>query len=289
MWSLLKRHKELLVVGALIVYPFVTFLTTGHKGRELNAFDRGVLSLTSPLERAILWACDGVKAGTSGYLALRGSHARAEELLVENGKLRAKLSALQEAALENERLKKLLAYAEASPEQEIAARILGVNPVSTFLSVRINRGEDDGVHPGMPVVTVDGVVGRVQRASGSYADVGLITDQGSKLGVLVQRSRVRATASGAGGSRSLSLENVLRTEDLEEGDLIITSGTDGVFPKGLVVGRVTAVQRNNSGMFLAAGILPAVDSTKLEEVLVVPVVMGAQAPSAQALGKDRPR
>ncbi len=133
----------------------------------------------------------------------------------------------------------------------------------------------------MPVVTPDGVVGRVQRATGRYSDVVLITDQSSKLGVLVQRSRVRGTAAGAGGNKPLLLENVLRTDVLEEGDQIITSGTDGVFPKGLVVGRVTAVQRKESGMLGTAGILPAVDTVRLEEVLVLPVeVAGALAPVA---------
>ena len=105
-------------------------------------------------------------------------------------------------------------------------------------------------------------------------------------------ARINLTDPGdariAGAQNFFSSERFLRTDQATliafHGD-----GTDGVFPKGLVVGRVTAVQRNNSGMFLAAGILPAVDSTKLEELLVVPVVMGARAPSAQALGKERAR
>ena len=273
MLALLKRHRELIVVGGLLLYPFATFLTRGHRGREPNAVDRAVLWVTSPLARALIWACDGVGDGVSGYIALRGVRQKNSELALENSQLRAEVNSLREAAAENVRLRREVGYVEGSPEKEIAARIIGVNPVSTFLSLRINRGEDDGVRAGMPVVTADGLIGRVKRATGAYADVELVTDQTSKVAALVQRSRVRATATGAGGARPLALDNVLRTDDVEEGDLVITSGTDGVFPKGLVVGRVTAVQRKATGTLLSAGIIPAVDVSRLEEVLVVPALM----------------
>ncbi|MHB8875232.1 MAG: rod shape-determining protein MreC [Myxococcaceae bacterium] len=282
MFGLLKRQRELIVVGALLLYPFGTYLARGHKGRDPNFVDRVVLWVTSPLSRALIWACDGVGEGVSGYVALRGVRQQNAGLSTENSQLRAEVNSLREQAAENERLRRAVGYVEASAQQEIAARIIGVNPVSTFLSLRLDRGEDDGVHAGMPVVTADGILGRVKRATGGYSDVQLVTDQTSKVAVLVQRSRVRATASGAGGGHPLSLDNVLRTDDVEEGDLIITSGTDGVFPKGLVVGRVTAVERKSSGMLLSAGILAAVDVSRLEEVLVVPALVPTQLPSARA-------
>jgi rod shape-determining protein MreC len=131
----------------------------------------------------------------------------------------------------------------------------------------------------MPVVTADGVVGIVQRVTGSFADIVLITDPNSKIAVKVQRSRVRATATGKGESRALRLENALRTEDLQEGDQVVTSGTDGVFPPGLLVGRITSLQRRNYGMVQSADILPAVDMTKLEEVLVIQT-RGAPPPAS---------
>jgi rod shape-determining protein MreC len=113
------------------------------------------------------------------------------------------------------------------------------------------------------------VVGIIQRVTGSYADVVLVTDPNSRIGVKVQRSRVRATATGKGENRALHLDNALRTEDLKEGDELVTSGTDQVFPPGLTVGRITSVQRRSYGMVQSAEIAPAVDMTKLEEVLVI--------------------
>ncbi len=291
MLALLKRQRELIVVAALLLYPFVTYLTHGHRGREINLVDRVVLGVTSPVARALVWTCDGIGDTVSSYGALRGVRAKNLELSTENSQLRAEVNSLREQSAENERLRKAVGYVEATAEKEIAARIIGINPVASFLSLRLNRGESDGVRAGMPVVTADGVVGRVKRATGGASDVELITDQASKVAVLVQRSRVRATAAGRGGGHPLALENAVRTDDVEEGDQMITSGTDGVFPKGLVVGRVTAVQRKQSGMLLSAGILPAVDSTRIEEVLVVPALVpfGPAPPPPSARAAERKR
>jgi rod shape-determining protein MreC len=285
--TLLKRHKELLLVGALLLYPFFSYLASGHRGRSPHAIDRAVMAVASYLQLGLTFALDGVGDGISSYVFLRGVNERNLKVESENSQLRAEVNSLKEAAAENLRLSRQLGYGERTVEVEIGARIIGVDPSSTFLAVRIDRGEDDGVRAGMPVVTPDGVVGRVQRASGGWADVSLITNMTSKIGVLVQRSRARGNAAGAGAG-PLVLEYVLRTDDVEDGDLIITSGTDGVFPKGLVVGRVTGVQRPASGPFLSAGILPAVDLLRLEEVLVVPVTpISGQAPLLPAASKEK--
>jgi rod shape-determining protein MreC len=183
---------------------------------------------------------------------------------------RAELNALKEAALENERLKRLLAYSETTVDAEIPARVIGINPSAQFFSVRINRGEAAGVRLGSPVLTPDGVVGQVVRSTSGSADVMLMSDPASRIAVTVQRSRVRGTALGVGGSAPLVLDNVARTDDLVDGDTLVTSGTDGVFPIGLVVGHAEATTRGVSGLFLKARVQPAVDVRKVEEVLVLP-------------------
>jgi rod shape-determining protein MreC len=265
-----------LLIGVLLIYPFATFLASGRKAREPNFVDRVVLGITSPMQKALSWTLDGVGSAWEGYVALRGVEKENLELKAENQKLRADLNQLGEARAENERLKRMLSYSQSSPDPQIPARVLGVNPVATLLSLRIDRGEADGVRRGMPVVTPDGVVGHIHRVTGGYADVVLITDSNSKVGVKVQRSRARATASGGGGNRLLQLENALRTDDVEEGDVIVTSGTDGIYPSGLVVGRVSSVQRKSYGMFQGAEVVPAVNMTKLEEVLVLAHTAGVR-------------
>jgi len=161
--------------------------------------------------------------------------------------------------------------------------VIAINPVSHPFSLRIDRGSDQGVRPGMAVITADGVVGQVIRVTGGYADVMTVKDPNSRTSVRVQRSRARATAAGIGGDKNLLLENLLRTEEVQDGDLIVTAGTDGVFPPGLSVGRATGVARKTIGMFQTAEVVPAVDMTRVEEVLVLPQVDGGAPPASVQL------
>jgi len=257
-------------VSVLLFLPFWTFLAKGTKGREPNLIDRAVLAITAPPQKFLSWLVDGSVELFHGYVALRGVQEHNMALMDENTRLRSQVNTLNEARSENERLKKLLGWSETNIGPEIPAKILGVNPVATLLSIRIDRGERDGVGKGMPVVTPDGVVGQVMGTSSGYADVVLITDVNVKLGVRVQRSRARATAAGGGSNRALRLEYALRTEDIQDNDVIITSGTDGVYPAGLVVGQVANLARKNYGMFQTGEIIPAVDVTKIEELMVLP-------------------
>jgi rod shape-determining protein MreC len=286
--SLIKRYRELIVVSILLLYPLATFLGGGRRAREPNVVDRGVLAVSAPIQRGLGWSIDQVAEGWSSYLALRGVKQQNDELLRENAELRGRVHALFEAESENQRLRGLLAYSEQRVGQEVVARVIGVNPVSNVLSIRLNRGSNHGVHPGGAVITSQGVVGQVIRATGGYADVVLITDGASRLAVRVQRSRARATAAGVGGDQNLRLENLLRTEDLQDGDLIITAGTDGVFPPGLAVGRATAVSRRATGMFQSAEVIPAVDMTRLEEILVLSPLVTGEGGSAATGGGGTP-
>jgi rod shape-determining protein MreC len=296
--SLLKRYRELIAVTALLLYPFATFLARGRGDRQPNVLDRAVLWIASAAEQGLSRSLDGVVGGWRGYVALRGAYAQAQTLKQENAELQGKLAAMDEARLENERLKKMLAFVEDKPFLRIPAHVVGINPTATILSVRIDRGEQDGIRRGMPVVTPGGIVGQVQRTTHSYSDVLLLNDVKSRLGVRVQRSRARGTVSGTGGERALKLENdgalmlenVLRGDDLQEGDLIVTSGTDGIFPAGLVVGKATAIRRIRTGMFIYAEVLPAVDLNKVEEVLVLgsdPTTQG-QGAAAQTVPGSAP-
>jgi rod shape-determining protein MreC len=280
--SLIKRYRELIVVSVLLLYPFGTFLARGRTAREPNFVDRGIIALSAPIQGALGWTIDAVVAGWTGYIDLRGVKDDNVRLLQENADLRARVQVLNEVELENGRLRELLAYTDERMGHEVVGRVIGVNPASNVNSVRINRGSTDGVRKGAAVVTSDGVVGQVIRVTGQYADVMLVTDLNSRLAIRVHRSRARATGSGMGADQPLRVENLLRTEDLQDGDVLVTAGTDGVFPAGLVVGSANAVQKRNSGMFQTAELVPAVDMTRLEEVLVLPVLQLATGAAGQA-------
>ncbi|HVE85452.1 MAG TPA: rod shape-determining protein MreC [Myxococcales bacterium] len=284
MLSLIKRYRDLILVAGLLLLPFFTFVTRGPNGREPYLVDRWVLALSSHVQRAFAWALDGTASVWTGYAALRGVEAENRGLRAENQALRAKAMEQDELRAENERLRSLVAYADKKQGQEVVAKVVGVDPSSTRHFVRIDRGESDGVAPGMAVITPDGVAGYVERATSGWADVILITDATHRMGVRDERTRARAIAAGTGGKADLELrlDYALRKDDLAENDAIITSGTDGVYPAGLRVGTLSRVEQRGSGMFRAGSIHPAVDPTKLEEVLVLPkVAVPLPAPPAK--------
>lgn len=287
MLSLLKRYRELLIVGVLLLYPLGAFLTTGLKPRSVNWADRTISTVRRPIEWVVSGIVNGVSGAVTHYIALLGVREQNEALTGELSRLREELASTSETRAENERLRRMLGYSESSPGVKVPARVMGVNPVATRLSMRIDRGEKDGVFSGMPVVTPDGVVGYVLRSTGHSSDVLLLTDPQARLGVRVQRTRARATAAGGGATEPLRLENALRTDPLEEGDLLVTSGGDGVFPSGLMVGRVNAVERRTTGSFLEAEVLPAVDMSKVEEVFVLPPATSINVPLADNEGRAR--
>lgn len=280
MFSFLQRYRDLLVISALLIIPLGGYLTSGHRGRAPNFADRAVLALASPVQSLLTWSLAGVATAIEGYVALRGAHEEAAELRARLAAAHEELNALKEAQAENVRLRAALRYVEGSVEEEIVARVVGLNPSPQFQSLRIDRGEDHGVRVGMPVATPDGVVGQVVRAVGGSADVLLLTDPASRLGGVVQRSRVRATVSGTGDGRRLSVDLVRREDDLVDGDVVVTAGSDGIFPRGVPLGTVRSVSRPSVGMFLQATVVPAVDLARVEEVVVLPMVLTLPPPPA---------
>jgi rod shape-determining protein MreC len=172
---------------------------------------------------------------------------------------------------ENERLRQLLAFAPAAGARPVVgARVIGVrlDPKGMQL-VTIDRGSEAGLARMMPVVAAQGVVGRVHAVQGGSAEVLLITDRNSSVAVRTERSRARANVRGTGDPSRCRLDYALRADDLAEGDLLVTSGTDGVFPRGLPVGRVEGLKKVAQGLYQRAEVAPAVEVTRVEEVLVL--------------------
>jgi rod shape-determining protein MreC len=135
--------------------------------------------------------------------------------------------------------------------------------------LRIARGSDDGVVKGAPVIAPDGVVGIVSQLTGSYADVQLIVSPLSAVPAISQRTRSRSTVKGTGDISRCKLTYALRTDDLQEGDVLVTAGGPGFFPQGMRVGRAVNVVKKPHGLFLDAEVIPAVDFSRLDEVGVV--------------------
>ena len=193
----------------------------------------------------------------------------------ENDQLKKQLSRAQElknewveARLANDRLRELMNIGKGFSQELVYAEVVGRDPTAWFKTVIINKGYKDNVAVGMPVVVPEGIVGQVVDTSGRYAKVLLIVDQNSAVDALVQRSRARGVLKGEFADQC-RLEYVLRKEDAQVGDTVVSSGLDNVFPKGLRIGEIKEISGESTEMFHTIIVSPYVDFEKLEELLVV--------------------
>jgi rod shape-determining protein MreC len=269
--ALLKRYRELILVAVLLVVPLGVFFAHAKRTPERSRLDRAVVWLATPVERVVAWSVTGALRGWDGYVALRGAHERAAGLSERVRTLELERQQLVAARGEAERLQRLLGFAEASGERRyVGARVIGIRLGTVGRQLlTVDRGSDDGIASMMPVLVAEGVVGRVHAVAGRTADVLVLTDLNSSIAARVERTRARANVRGLGKPELCRLDYALRTEDIIEGDAIVTSGTDGVFPRGLPVGKVTQLDRKQHGLFQESRVAPAVDVTRLEEVLVL--------------------
>jgi rod shape-determining protein MreC len=287
--SIFKRFREPIFVVALLAVPFVVFFVKAKKGRELNTVDRVVIALTAPVEKSITVAASAVIDVWEGYVALR--HVREENLQLRRDTLKAKTIEQQsvEVRLENARLRRLLDFVDKQlPTRLLVAKVVAVGASPHSHTLRIARGTEDGVVKGAPVITPDGVVGIVSQLTASYADVQLIVSPLSAVPAISQRTRSRSTVKGTGDISRCKLTYALRTDDLAEGDVLITAGGPGSFPQGLRVGHVTSVAKKAHGLFLDAEVVPAVDFSRLDEVEVVIAGERPALPQDVAAGPGTP-
>lgn len=267
MLELFRKYKVPLLAVCLILTSLLLYSANLRHREKTTLVEKMVLQVASPLLKSI----DSVRTTVDGwwrhYLWLVNVKQEDERLRATNQRLQAELDSLQEIRLANKRLRRLLNFKKDVDIPALPARIIGEDASSWFRTVVIDKGSRDGVREGMPVVAAQGVVGRVAKIAPNASRVLLITDGSSAVAALVQRNRTRGVCRGQGGE--LSLEFALRQRDIEVGDRVITSGTGGIFPKGLAIGQVTEVSKENFGLFQTIELDPAVDFSRLEEVLVL--------------------
>ncbi len=271
MIQLLKRYREIVVTAVALVVPlFVYFAHARHPGAR-NAFDRAVVRASRPAEWLVGRVITGAGTAWYEYVALRHARGDARRLSSEVNRLAMDRMELQAVRAENERLRRLLGFAPGVAEGPlVGARVIGVqfDPKGLQL-LTVDRGSDQGLQRMMPVVAAQGVVGRIHSVLPGSADVLVLTDRNSSVAVRVARSRARANVRGSGDPTVARLDFALRADDFLEGDLLVTSGTDGVFPPGLPVGRIQGLKKGGQGLYQHAEVLPAADVTKVEEVLIL--------------------
>lgn len=225
--------------------------------------------IIGPVENAFSSLASGIEDVWAHYIFLSGVSGK-------NDKLRQKLAVagreLHECREEIKLYHRVRPFADlisAKPSLKLLpASIVARDPSPWYKAVMINRGEKQGVRAGLPVIVPDGLVGRVTAVSYAYAKVVLVVDLNSSVDALVDRTRARGIVTGNSGWKC-RFDYALRQSDIRLGDMVISSGFGGVYPKWIRIGRVTSLIRRNSGLFQEIVITPDVDFQRLEEVMVV--------------------
>ena len=266
------RRSRLLVAGlALVHLAVISHQVDGGGGVSL--LQRGLLTAVSPLQRGVSAIVGGVGEAWRGWAFHRATYTENRRLEQRVRELETELQAFSARAQEGVRLRELLELRQAVPMETAAAEVVSRDGVPWFRSLTIDKGEADGIALDAPVMSPTGVVGRVFAVGPHAARVQVLLDRDSGAGVLVERSRVPGVVVGqvagsATGTEDLVLEYVPERSDVVVGDVVVTSGFDRIYPKGLVVGRVRYVGKG-SGLFRDIRVEPSARFDRLEEVLVV--------------------
>lgn len=256
----------LAVLAAISLFADQRALQAG--GRDLSWFSGGLLEVAAPVERVL----------TAPLVLVRDAYRRYVDLMGvrdENAALRARVAALEREGLElrealvaSGALEQVAALREQLELPMLATEVVGQDVSPWFRSIVLDRGRSHGLRSGMPIVTERGVVGLVTATTPHAARAMLILDRQSAVDGLVQRSRARGIVRGTGGGE-LELEFTGPPEDVQVGDLVITSGYGGVYPKGVRIGEVISVARDAPYVVRRARVRPAAGFERLERVFAV--------------------
>jgi rod shape-determining protein MreC len=261
------RPGWLILFIALSIVLMTVWFREGDTG-PLHKVRVGVQTVTAPVGAAGEW----VSRPFSGFFSWVGdlgvSRSQLEQLRLQNERLRSRVAVLEEARLENVRLRGLIRIQQAKDLETLGAHVIGRPTNSWDGIITIDRGSSDGVKRGMPVVGARGLLGQTISVAKGSSKVRLITDQRSGVASMVQRNRAEGVAKGT-LSGGLTLDFVSVESTVKAGDVVITSGMGGIYPKGLVVGEVKTVDRRSNSLYQVIDVDPAASAFGLEDVLVL--------------------
>jgi rod shape-determining protein MreC len=276
--DVLGRYRNLIVlVGVLFAQVLglavqVRRTTDSEPTRLIRIWAVGAVT---PLEKVLVWVQTSTGNIWHNYFYLRGVRAENRNLKQQIEQMRLEQVRMSQDADQARRLQALLAFKEQFISQTMAAQVIGSSGSEQSRSVYIDKGEHDGLKPDMAVITADGIVGKVLLVYRSTSLVLLINDHSSGVGAILDKTRLQGILRGTPAGEVV-LEKVMSDEVVPAGEMVLTSGGDGIFPKGLLVGRVAKVSPG-SELFLNIRVRPAADLSKLEEVLVVTRIDERQA------------
>jgi len=272
------------ILALLLVVAFILITIYFREGATgpLHTARRGVQAVLAPVGHAGYAVTAPVRTVGAWVGDLGVSRTDLEALRRQNEEMRQRLAALEEARQENERLRELVGFVEARELEALGARVIGSPPTLWEGVITIDRGTEEGVAVGMPVLAAQGLIGQIVEAGPHSSRVRLITDQRSGVAAMLQATRSEGVVNGS-IEGDLTLDYVSRETTLTVGDVVLTSGMGGVYPKGLLIGEVSDVQINDADLFPRIQVRPSAALVGLEEVVVL---VGAPVDSGETGGGE---
>lgn len=259
--------RKVFLVIALIVLPLVA-INMQRKSEEELWFTKPFTFVGGMFQRGYASFSSGVRGTTAMYLDLIGIKRQNEDLKKQLAELNAQLGAMTELKLENERLNQLLGFKQAHKMNLLAARVIGRDLLPDHNTITVDRGLSHGVQKNMAALTIGGVVGYTFRVDNDSSQILLLTDRYAVIDAIVQRSRARGLIEGISRT-NCRLRYLKRSDDVQVGDLVVTSGLFNIFPKGFPIGSVISIDKSRYGMTQEVEIKPAVEPLNLEELFIV--------------------
>lgn len=259
--------KKLVMIAMVLALPLIS-INMQQKTQESNWLSKPFTLLGSAISEGFYGFSHGVKDTTAMYVDLINIKKNDRELKSTNNELQARLEKMNELLIENDRLRGLLAFKDQTKMNLVAAEVIGRDLVTDHNTITINKGTNDGLKAGQAVITTGGVVGYIFKPEPFTSHIMLITDRYAVVDGIVQRTRAHGIVEGKNQS-SCALKYVEKTEDVKEGDMVVTGGLDNIFPKGFPVAIVESVERKTFSVSLKVELRPVIDPYKVEEVFIV--------------------
>lgn len=267
-----KRLRDTIIVVLLLSVPFFFLRASIRNPQDMNPVVSALSRIGAPFEYAAAATARALSGAVSQYVYLVDVKQDNNRLAYENARLAARVRELEQAQADSRRLRRLLGLRDTIPHEMVSALVVGKDTTEFFRVAHLTLDSPHAsIRPDMPVIALDGAVGTVQRVAGERIDVQLTVDAGFGVDVVVERTGARGFVRGE-GDRSrymVRVEWAERRDEVDVGDVLVTSGVGCRFPKGIPVARVISVEKKKFGVYQSLVAEPTVDFSRLEEVLII--------------------
>lgn len=267
-----KRYRDFAIVLLALAVPFWFLRASMRDPRQVSGPDRILVQISTPIQYAAATLARGISHLWGDYVYLVDVKEDNARLAADNARLEQRVAELEALEIENRRLKRLLDLKASLPVDVVSAQVVSKNTNEFFRVLRITLDRPAAtMGPNLAVLAPDGVVGTTSKSAGDTVDVRLVVDAGAGVDVAVERSGARGYVKGTGDEReySCNVEYMQRTDEVEVGDVLLTSGVGLRFPRGVPVCKVTKIVKRDFGIYQQVACVPTVDFSRLGEVLVV--------------------